>query len=146
MNDYFKLFEQVYLICHHSKIKHFEQYIPSDCGIYSYNISKNGNYVFKKQRSASQSDNISPYYQLKCLTKKELSYYFNSPILQNKELMFEFVLKNNSNKIINKQFKICLKAKYRERWEFLLENIDNILEIDYQWFFKNKISPSLIYF
>ena len=46
---------------------------------------------------------------------------------------------------INKVFKQNFKNKYKKNWEFLSSNHEEILEIDYQWFFKNNITPSVIY-
>ena len=145
MKDYFQVFEKVYVICSIHNLDSIKSYIPSDCGIYTYYITKTGRYVFKKVRSAVKSNNISASSQLSVLTKKELNDYFECPYLQTKEAMIELIINKKTKKEINKIFKLCLRNKYRDKWEFLVENRTKILEIDYQWFFKNTLPPEVVY-
>ncbi|ALX48519.1 sce7726 family protein [Lentibacillus amyloliquefaciens] len=145
MKDYFYVFEKVYLICSMHNFNTMISYIPSDCGIYTYYITKTGKYVFKKVRSAVKSNYISAYAQLSVLTKKDLNAFFECPNLETKEAMINLIIKNKTEKVINKTFKLCLRNKFYHKWNFLVENSPNILEIDYQWFFKNTLSPEIVY-
>jgi hypothetical protein len=145
MKDYFLVFERVYLICSVQNKKNLLAYIPDECGIYTYYITKTGRYIFKKDRSAKESNSISSYAQLSVLTKKDLSTFFECPSHENKEAMMDFIIKNRTAKDINKRFKFALKTKYLDKWNFLVEHSGDILEIDYQWFFKNLIPPEIVY-
>src|SRR5699024_12045446 len=127
MNDYFQVFEKVFVICSIHNLDSIKSYISSDCGIYTYYITKTGRYVIKKVRSAVKSNNISASAQLSVLTKKDLNEYFECPYLQTKEAMIELINNKKNKKEINKLFKLCLRNKYRYKWEFLVENRTKIL-------------------
>ncbi|UUV27094.1 MULTISPECIES: sce7726 family protein [Lysinibacillus] len=145
LDDYFKVFEKVYIICSINNVDNMINYTPKECGIYTYRITRNGRYIFKKTRTAQKSNNISSSAQLSILTKRELSTYFTCPYLENKDDMIERILNTVDNEEINKNFKICLKNKFQSKWEYLVEHSSDILEIDYQWFFKNNITPEIVY-
>lgn len=145
MKDYFQVFEKVYLICSVHNLKSMIHYVPSECGIYTYYITRTGKYVYKKVRSAVRSDYISAFAQLSVLTKKDMNVFFDCPILETKDAMIDLILSNKTEKEINRIFKICLKNKFYHKWNFLVENKSDILEIDYQWFFKNTLSPEIVY-
>ena len=145
MKDYFQVFEKVYLICSIHNLKRMMPHIPSKCGIYTYYITKTGKYVFKKVRPAAKSNYISPFAQLSVLTKKDLNAFFECPNLETKDAMVNLIIKNSTKKHINKVFKLCLRNKFYYKWNFLVKNSSNILEIDYQWFFKNTLSPEIVY-
>lgn len=145
MDDYFRVFEQIYIICSVNNIENMVNYTPKECGIYTYRITKSGRYIFKKVRTAQKSNYISASAQLSTLTKKDLTSYFVCPYLENKEEMINIIIESVSADEINKLFKNCLKNKFRFKWEYLVEHSSDILEIDYQWFFKNNISPEIVY-
>jgi hypothetical protein len=145
MKDYFQVFEKVYLICSVYNHDSMLPYIPEECGIYTYNVTKTGRYIFKKKRSAVTSTRISPHAQLSVLTKKDLNTFFQCPNLESKNSMIDVIASTKTNKEINKIFKSTLKTKFFDKWNFLVENSDDILEIDYQWFFKNLLSPEIVY-
>lgn len=145
MIDYFQVFEKVYLICSVQNHDSMVPYIPEECGIYTYYKTNTGKYVFKKKRNAVSSTSISPQAQLSVLTKKDLNTFFQCPNLETKDAMIDVITSSKTNKEINKIFKFILKTKYYDKWNFLVENSDEILEIDYQWFFKNLLSPEIVY-
>lgn len=145
MQDYFNIFENVYLICPEKKLTLYENAIPTDCGVYTYRISKTGKYFFKLLRAAQKSTKIDPNLQLSTLTKKDLKQYFSCPVSYEKKIMISWIIENHRAETINTIFKQHLKEKYRENWQFLLNNRNDIFEIDYQWFFKNQISPQIVY-
>ncbi|QAT41971.1 sce7726 family protein [Aminipila luticellarii] len=145
LTDYLNVFENVFVICSVNKLPEIEKTILEECGIYIYSISQTGKYKFKKYRPALSSKTLNSEKQLKILRKKELYDYFKLNTYCSRESMEQYILQHYSNKKINLIFKTIMKDRYREQWEFLRNNKDNIYEIDYQWFFKNAINPSLIY-
>ncbi|MCY6958892.1 sce7726 family protein [Clostridium brassicae] len=146
INDYSKVFEEVYVICSKPNISNVLNIIPYFCGIYSYSISKNGDYIFKKEKKSIPCNNINSLNQLKLLTKKELKDIFTKfNYISGKELMIETISNTYSSSYINSKFKKIIKQRYCSQWEFLKDHHNEIYEIDYQWFFKNNISPNIIY-
>lgn len=146
IKDYSEIFEEVYLICSKDNLPNLFYILPSYCGVYSYSISYDGNYKFKKEKTSISSNNLNSFKQLRLLTKKELVNYFsNLNYSDDKEIMLNTIINNYSNVYINTIFKRIIKEKYKDRWEFLKNNHSHIYEIDYQWFFKNNINPDLIY-
>ena len=145
MNNYIKVFEKVYLICSEKNVHIYKSYIPDECGIYSYRLTKKGTYIFKRVKTACVSKLLSPRDQLDVFSKKDLNLFFNCPLLNQKIDMINLIVNTYSKNDINKKFKNHLKLKFSDRWEFLKENHNDILEIDYQWFYKNMISPKFVY-
>lgn len=146
IKDYRYIFEQVYLICSSKKVVELEKLIPKECGIYTYHINRLGNYSFDLTRKGIHSNTINPKKQLQLLRKQEFCEYFcinRASFL--KSVAITQVMKNYVPTAINEKFKIILKKRYLKQWAFLKENHTQILEIDYQWFFKNTINPPIIY-
>lgn len=144
MEDYFKVFEKVYLICPADKLVTYLSFIPVKSGIYVYKRTANGKFIYKKVRNAIRSEEISSYSQLMMLTLKELKFYFDCK-LTDREDMIQQILISNSKSTINRRFKKILSNRYKEKWDFLISNKNEILDIDYQWFFKNSLSPEVVY-
>lgn len=145
--DYSLVFEKVYLICTNSTLSKALKILPDYCGIYIYHVSKSGNISFKKYKKAILSPNINSSAQLNILQKKELLSIYKKTIgssMQKKELI-DVILNNYKSEQINLFFKSLLKNRYHDNWNFIRNNHNDILEIDYQWFFKNCISPDIIY-
>ncbi len=146
INDYSEVFEEVYVICSKLNLSNILNIIPSFCGVYSYSISQNGVYKFSKEKKATLCNNLSCISQLKLLTKKELKTTFrNLNDVDIKEIMINTIIDNYTPSYINSTFKKIIKQRYMAQWEFLKENHNQIFEIDYQWFFKNNINPTIIY-
>lgn len=144
LSDYLKLFEKVYIICSKKRCKTIEKYLPDECGIYSYRITKKGRYIFNEIKTAKHSKQLNSKNQLELLTKKELEDIVNKKSLSRNALIEYITLKYEPNKI-NDIFKKILKTKYSSQWNFLQVKHSDIYEIDYQWFFKNNLDPSIIY-
>lgn len=145
ISDYLKLFENVYVICSKNNINKITNIIPKECGLYSYRITSSGRYIFKKEKEAVYSSYIDARSQLSLFTKQDLSQYFGVYFPTDKSSIISKLLCTYDKKTINNLFKKNFKSKYKDNWEFLSKNHSNILEIDYQWFFKNNVSPNLIY-
>ena len=146
VRDYSEVFEEVYVICSKVNIHNVLSLIPHFCGIYSYSISQNGDYKFKKEKKSTRSNNFNCLSQLKLLTKKELKNTFSKfNNIDDKEELINTITNTYSSSYINSTFKKIIKQRYNSQWEFLKENHNQIYEIDYQWFFKNNINPNIIY-
>lgn len=145
LTDYLQVFEKVYVICSEGKAEKIKEYMPLECGIYIYRITKYGKYKFEILKSADFSKNINSKKQLHILTKQELSWNFNIDKALTKDKQLEQIIKEYGSEKINEIFKICMKQKYKEKWNFLRERHKEIYDIDYQWFFKYTIEPNIIY-
>lgn len=146
LQDYLMIFEYVYVVCSENRAKNIAALIPSNCGIYAYHITNRGTYYFNLAKTATANSNINPKKQLHLLHKKEFFEYFNLNTLEyDKGKIIGTILQDYDSQYINEQFKKALKNRYQKQWDFLRTNTDIILEIDYQWFFKNPISPTIIY-
>ncbi|MEA4827916.1 MAG: sce7726 family protein [Clostridium sp.] len=146
INDYSEVFDEVYVICSKSNVSSVLSIIPTFCGVYSYSISQKGDYKFSKEKCSKAINNRDCISQLKLLTKKELKTTFrNLDYIDDKEAMINTIIKSYTPLYINSTFKKLIKQRYSVQWEFLKKNHSQIYEIDYQWFFKNNISPTIIY-
>lgn len=149
LNDYFEIFDEVYVICSEDNVKEISSIIPTNCGIYSYVVTKRGVYHFSLVREAT-SDNslINSPKQLQLLRRGEYSMYFDLSSCEDCKTasnVIHYILEKYDSKTINNIFKLILKERYKVRWNFLKCNLENIYEIDYQWFFKNHVNPDIIY-
>lgn len=132
IDDYQKVFEYVNLVVDPSHLSEICEIIPEEIGIYIYESK-----ALKMKRIACSNKSIDPESQLNIFTKKELKQHFNRPKSE--------VLSSFSPKEINQCFRLMLKERYADKANFLIENIEDILPIDYQYFFKHNIEPSIIY-
>lgn len=148
LNDYFEIFDEVYVICSENNVNEISSIIPINCGIYSYAVTKRGAYYFNLIRKSLDNSLIISRKQLQLLRRREYYYYFDlsdCTSLEQTSNIIDYILENYNSKSINNIFKLILKDRYKKRWDFLKYNHNNIYEIDYQWFFKNQINPDIIY-
>jgi hypothetical protein len=135
VNDYSEVFEFNYIVI---DSKHYDKAIkivPPEYGIWSF---ENGKKTILNE--AVKNTNLNPALQLKLFSKKELSTYYNVFNSDVKEILLNF-----NREDINKTFKLMLKKRYSQRWQFVKNNKEEILPIDYQFFFNSNISPNIIY-
>ncbi len=144
INDYYKLFEKVYVICSSNNCDNLAGLIPDTCGIYTYSQNRLGNYKYNCVRTAEEIHKYDPSVQLHALQKKELQEYFHLTIKERNELEAT-ILNSYSADSINTAFKGIIKQRFQKQWDFLYAHHKNIFEIDYQWFYKNQVEPSRIY-
>lgn len=135
MNDYMLAFEYNYLITDERHYGKALELLPDCYGLWIY---KNGKY--KKLRKALINERIDPRVQLNILTKKELCDTFPET---NGDI--RVILSSYNKQQINEKFKIALKTRYRTRWQFLIDNYNDIFPIDVQFFFNTNIEPRHIY-
>ena len=146
IDDYYKIFEKVFIICSESNVNNILPLIPQACGIYSYRQNRQKNYKFTLVREALPEHKICPIDQLNLLRKSEFSTHFMvDTSFQKRTDTINCIVQTYSTDSVNMIFKDILKHRFEKQWLFLKQNHNNILEIDYQWFFKNQIEPSRIY-
>lgn len=131
LQEYSSIFEETYIICSEKRINEVIKIIPEFVGVYSYRFTNRMNYRFEKIRNAVESPNLDKHKQLNVFTSYEKSYYSLN--------------ENSSFEEVNKCLKLALKNRYKDKWTFLAKNNTDIFEIDYQWFYKNRINPKIIY-
>jgi hypothetical protein len=131
--DYLAAFEYNNVVVDEKHLEKCKTKIPDSFGIW---VFKNNRYTVRKKASLNTS--IDPQIQLSLLTKRELQICFNA-VERN------LIKENFTAKAINLQFKIALKKRYQNRWNFVVQHSPKILPIDLQFFFNTNISPSSIY-
>lgn len=146
INDYYEIFEEVYVICSASNVDNIVELLPKYCGIYTYTQNRYGNYKFQLFRKSIVQDKMNCLKQLGLIRKNELMNYFKiNSTLTNRSEIVDYITQKYTNEQINYIFKTILKHRFQKQWNFLKKNHTNIYEIDYQWFYKNQIEPSRIY-
>jgi hypothetical protein len=133
--DYMLAFEYNYLIIDERHTEKARELMPQSFGLWTY---KNGNY--KREKGAKLNEAMNPEVQLKLLTKKERAFNFLNTGGNIKEILDSYDALQ-----INHHFKTILKSRYKNRWEFLVRNNENILPIDTQFFFNTNVKPDYIY-
>lgn len=146
ITDYYKIFEKVFIICSEANVENIIKLIPQKCGIYCYKQNKQGKYKFALVRDAFHENEMCSNNQLEILRKSELCTYFSlDSSLYTRNDMINIILQAYSSEAINHAFKTLVKKRFEKQWTFLIHNKNDILEIDYQWFYKNQVEPSRIY-
>jgi hypothetical protein len=135
INDYEKVFEFNYLVIDEKHLESVKELIPAHYGIY---ISHKDKLV--KNKGADRNSCLESKMQLKLFTQKELGQHFECG-----KLGIEEVAKQFSATQINEGFKSMLKKRYERKWLFLKQNMNEVLPIDYQYFFHHNIAPKIIY-
>ena len=144
--DYYKIFEKVSIICSETNVENIVKLIPEKCGIYSYKQNRQKNYKFSLVRDATFGNEINSLSQINLIRKSEFNSYFNlDSSFQKRSDITDYIIQNYSSDMINHIFKSVLKDRFEKQWSFLKQNHNDILEIDYQWFYKNQIEPSHLY-
>lgn len=145
LNDYLQIFEKIFIICSEKKLPAVEKCVGSMFGIYTYSITNKGLFKFKLYRDAVLSEFINAEKQLGIVRKQELLKNFSYRGSPPRNDIITEILNHYTQPQINRIFKQILKSRYHEQWQFLQKHCSDILEIDYQWFYKNTIEPQLIY-
>lgn len=132
-DDYLTAFEFNNIVVHERHLRRCINIIPKSFGLITVDKVKHRvvrKPVFNKCLHAET--------QLGLLSKKELVKYYGSTDTS-------VVLGNVATDKINDLFKLALKDRYRARWDFIVENSDDIMPIDLQFFFNKSIKPVFIY-
>lgn len=145
INDYTLLFDFLNIIIPITSLDIAIETVEPYIGIITYRRSRLNTVIFDVYRDPIHNLNTSPKSQLDQLTKSDLKKLDISSEENSKQIIIEEILSLRTSEEINKIFKNILKSKYRNQWEFLLDNKDLVLPLDYQWFFKNNLSTKIIY-
>jgi len=131
--DYLMAFEFNNIVIHERHLNKCIDIVPKSFGIIT--VDKIGHTVVRKP---ILNKCLHAETQLSLLSKKELKKYYGST---------EMSVITNCLDItrINDLFKLALKARYQTRWDFIVENSNEILPIDIQFFFNKNIKPVHIY-
>ena len=132
VENYRNLFEYNYVVLDKIHLSKAREILPEKFGIME---TVNDELIYRRQ--AKKNRRLNAEAQLSIFTKKELHRYFKA----DKEEVLNAFPKSR----INEVFKTMLKGRYKARWQFLKDHLNQILPIDYQYFFQSNIPPSLIY-
>ena len=145
IGNYSLTFDFTYVILAEKHVKQALKILPRNVGIYTYKHCKNGLH-FSLFRSGKESKSLCPKTQLEQMPIAKLRTLSSSLIEKSKTAMISELLFKYSPKEVNRFFKDYYKSEYMEKWGFIVENHDRLFPLDFQWFFKNPISPTLVYF
>ena len=135
IDDYQNVFEYNYVVVDEKHFEPAQEIVPSKYGIY---VLIDG--MLTRKNIAKKNLFFQPDKQLQLFTKKESQFYFNLYNGDQSEILKECSAAN-----INDLFKAMLKKRYSNKWAFLKTFKNDILPIDYQFFFKHNIHPQIIY-
>lgn len=147
LSDYFDVFETVYVVTSEKRWRELPDYVPDACGIYSYSQDeKDGSYHFKAQRKAIKSSNLDSEKQLMVMPKRALCETFGVDGKgMSKPAIVQKCLAENSQGKLNRLFKAYLKQRYGAYWEHFCKVKPQIFGIDYEWFYRNRLEPGIVY-
>ena len=147
MKDYFNAFEKVYVIVPIQKVEIVKKHIPQKCGIITYRADKKHNMIFSYRRTAEK--NICDIdFCLRSLSSAELIKLLkllDIKPLRTKEENLDYILSIAKKRNIWSTYKLFLKGKYNEQWDYLKNNFEKILPIDCQSFFSSRMDPNMLY-
>jgi hypothetical protein len=134
-SDYIRAFDYNYIVIDKKHLKAAMELVPPSFGIWSYSPKRK-----KIYREATINEQIDPEIQLKLLTKKERCDGFKEVCGEQKNILKDFTVWE-----INSRFKKLMKARYQQRWNFVLAHSETILPIDLQFFFNKNVDPAIVY-
>lgn len=132
-DDYITAFEFNNIVIHERHLNRCINIIPNSVGIIT--VDRKEHQIIRKPVF---NRNLHARTQLELLSKRELGKYYGSTDTSD-------ILERFEPAAINDLFKLALKDRYRIRWNFIVENADDILPIDLQFFFNKTIKPDYIY-
>lgn len=145
LSDYYDVFDYVYVITSDSRWRSLPDYVPEDCGIYSYHQKRDGRYAFTLRQHSMLNHELDSEKQLNIMPKRDLVIESGLDSHQSKESLVAECLNRYDGRAINTMFKSYLKRRYGNRWEYFKSVHPQIFEIDYEWFYHNNLSPAIIY-
>lgn len=147
LRDYFDVFETVYVVTSDKRWQELPSYVPDACGIYSYSQDeRDGSYHFRAQRRAIKSTNLDSEKQLTVMPKRALCDTFGIDGQgMSKLAIVQKCLAENDKAKINRLFKAYLKQRYGAYWKHFCKVKPQIFGIDYEWFYRNKLEPGIVY-
>jgi len=131
--DYLKAFEFNNIVIDERHLKNAMEIVPEHYGIITMHLGRK-----KIVQNVGYNHGIDAEFQLRQLTKKELILNFSHSEISD-------ILREIDQVSINIKFKQALKARYRDRWEFVTQRAERILPLDIQFFFNSNVEPVYIY-
>lgn len=147
MKDYFNAFEKVYVIVPIQKVEIIKKHIPQKCGIITYRVDENNDMVFSYRRTA-EKNTCDIDFCLRSLSGADLIKLLkllDIKPLRTKEENLDHILGIAKERKIWSTYKLFLKGKYNEQWNYLKNNFEKILPIDCQSFFASRMDPDMLY-
>lgn len=145
LSDYYDVFDYVYIITSDTRWRALPDYVPETCGIYSYHQKRDGRYAFTLRQHSQLNRSHDSEKQLSIMPKRDLVIESGFGANLSKEALAAQCLTAFDSRTINAMFKSYLKRRYGNRWEYFKSVRPQIFEIDYEWFFRNNLNPSIIY-
>lgn len=133
-SDFVRVFEYNYVVIDEVHLEKVLRILPASYGIWSFKAG-----IRKIYRTAVLNEKLDSELQLCLLSKSELRTCFGG----NTDI--QEILNKHKPNVINAKFKEILKFRYKKRWRFIVDNKDEILPIDIQFFYNRNIEPSHIY-
>jgi len=147
LQDYSMAFEKVYVIVPKTRVTDVKKIIPSTCGIISYRVDENKQFIFHFAKRA-EKNHCDFSICLKNLSSNDMSYLlrlFESDDYRTRAEKLNKLIEISKDEKIWQHYRLLLKHKYEKQWQFLLEHFEEILPIDIQTFFSSNIDPSIFY-
>lgn len=144
LKNYEKMFDYLYIIVHEKHIKQAKRLVNNKVGIITYNLnSYDTNFVTIREAKKNKSKQKKEL--IKELCGADLSLILNrlnQKVPKENEAKRNLVAKIASKEVLFRLYKDILRDKYQPRWDYIVENHESILPIDFQTIFAagNKIS------
>lgn len=136
IEDYEKVFEFIYVVCHYKHLEEVKNVIPKKVGIKVFTI-ENEKVEFKDIREAKINRSIKKEFLLNSISSKECDYIIKNYIGINKVPIY----RENKVKIIDKEikkdrlleiYKQVIKKRQYKRWYYIKDQFNVILPIEIQ--------------
>lgn len=142
--DYQAAFDFVYVVVPEKNFRLACDSLPDGIGIYTY--KKWGDSLcFKLAQRAVKSAQNDPIIQLSAFSQSEIKRLKKCSSSNSKPYESAGGGSARFSQDVNRLFKNTLRNRYCRNWNFLLSYKEEILSIDYGWFFKNMTDPKKIY-
>jgi len=132
-SDYLSAFEFNNIVVHERHLNKCIGIVPDNFGLIMVD-----RHIHTIIRKPVLNKSVNSEAQVSLLTKKELLKFFGINEIWS-------IIERIDPQTINKLFKEALKARYHQRWNFIVEHSDDIFPIDLQFFFNKNIKPICIY-
>ena len=133
--DYQSVFDFNYLVVDEIHFEKAKSVLPDDWGLWCY-----ANSTLHFFRKAAKNEYTNVRAQVMLMSKTEIIKFISNEILS-----IDDILERYNKQEIASAFRRALKARYRDRWEFVTSHKCQIMPVDYQFFFNNNIQPENIY-
>lgn len=144
LHDYRDHFDKVYVVVPLGEEKKVSKIIDESIGIITYS-KVDSNLKVRTHKKAIKQEDKNPYNQLNSLDLKSLRSIKPELTDLNRELLIDELIRLYKPRTINSLYKKLLKMKYNKRFNFIVDNLQDINPIDLQTFFKLNINPKKIY-